>query len=121
MSIHAKSLNQLVYELENRGRTQATPEPPKAVSSPKSELANELAELKKFIEDFRFPSTAQAPPAGQATAPAPPERSPEPAFYMDSTLGTRLHPEQAAEARKREAEIRFYSGFASRSDITGND
>lgn len=42
-------------------------------------------------------------------------------FHMDTTLGTRTRPAQATEVRKREADLRLYSGFASRSQINGND
>ena len=82
MSIHAKSLNQLAYELEARA-ARARAESEHAVP-----IEHDEATLSK-------------------------------GFYMDTTLGTRTRPAQAAEVRKRESEIRLYSGFASRSDISG--
>lgn len=123
MSIHAKSLNQLAYELERRDRTQPVLNPQRTVQapSPKSVITKELAELKKFVEDLRFSPVVHAPVAEstQAVAPTPQEIPPEPDFHMNSTLGTRFHATQVDELRTRESELRFYSGFVSRAGING--
>ena len=123
MGIHAKSLNQLAAELESRhphpsASQSATPVPP---CSFQNTLTQHADRLKKALENIGTVGTAPAPAPGPAGASSPtsPERPQPPPFYMDSTLGLRLHHEEAVELRKREADVRLYSGFISRGGIGG--
>lgn len=130
MSIHAKSLNQLAFELEMRAQAKAAPEQPRpqteSDSAAPSDTAMEFAKLRKFIADLgasgngaeELEATALAcPPLVEITKAAPQE----PPFYMDSTLGVRTRPAQRAQAHKSGLEVRLYSGFASRGGITGKE
>lgn len=124
MGIHAKSLNQLAHELETQSRAahEALKPHPVPVATAPSDLAKELAEFKKFVAGLGSPNPAGGLKKDATPEPAlPVEAAVSTAFYMDSSLGTRTRPAQFSEARKREAELRLYSGFASRSDITGKD
>lgn len=129
MSIHAKSLNQLVADLTMRAQAQPAQEQPrpltKTAAAP-SDTAVELAKLKQFIAELgaqrhkaeKLEAEVDARPPLAALAKAEPQES---AFYMDSTLGVRTRPAQRAEVHKSESEVRLYSGFASRGGITGEN
>lgn len=123
MGIHAKSLNQLAHELEMRNHPTEEAPQPQPTPAPPSDLAKSLEEFKNFCADLfgeRAEARVEKAEAHQATAVECEEvPAPAPAFYMDSTLGTRTRTSQISDVHKRESALRLYSGFASRDDIAG--
>lgn len=103
MGIHAKSLDNLARQLGVQAHHRTA-----------NQEAEDQLQRQRHAELLRELKTLTEPPA--ATSGAPPST----AFQMDSTLGTRTRPAQKADRHKSESDLRFYSGFASRGDITGD-
>lgn len=103
MGIHAKSLDNLARQLGVKAHHRT------AKQDAEDQLQRQgHAELRRELKSLT------EPPAVSAGAP------PSTAFQTDSTLGTRTRPAQKAERHKSESDLRLYSGFASRGDITGD-
>lgn len=124
MSIHTKSLNQLANELEGRAAQRKEPQA-KAVA--KSDDQQAIQTLIDAINNFtqKIAAISASAPTNaplEAEMPTHAEKFEAPQarpFFMDSTLGVRTRPSQREQVRKSEQEIRLYSGFISRGQITG--
>lgn len=119
MGIHAKSLNCLADELHARSMSRESKKPESAPrDGAKFDPASELTEFKKYVADLCSSPDATKALMPEATAPVARKAVPPKDFRTNSTLGVRTQLGKDAEVRKRESDIRLYSGFASRSDIT---
>ena len=148
MSVHAKSLNQLVAELNHIAQMRKTQEQHSAILTKEQQLQVKMDEMFPTLAALqKRMNETQAQKSELDPAPAPAKKSEPPRvsfaksslgggfagkkvikameddepFYMDSSLGTRFRAEQRAELRKSARGLHFYPGFASRTAMTDED
>lgn len=112
MGIHAKSLNQLVDELEGE---RSSPCRNAARRPHVDEMQALIKGLQAFAQEFTQQLEVSPPSVRQPASDA----AREPSVQMDSTLGVRARPHERAELHKAERALRLDMGFVSRGDISG--
>jgi hypothetical protein len=112
MGIHAKSLNQLVDELEGERNSLCQNAAPRPHVDEMQALIKGLQALaREFAQQQEVSPPSVTQPASDASR--------EPSVLMDSTLGVRARPHERAELHKAERVLRLDMGFVSRGDISG--